>query len=90
MTASNDVEMTNVASTLLIKNQDEYARAWAVSREMALFDERRHRASEKKALEDLAKAEKKIVEIQAEADQHAAESSRLRAILIANGIDPDA
>lgn len=67
MIAANDIEMTETAKILYEKNQDMYAQSWAISREMALFDERRRKAKEKKALEELARTELKLEELQKEA-----------------------
>lgn len=96
MTATDSFEMTNVAETLYDKNQDEYARSWAMSREMFLFDERRRKAKEKKALEELAKIKKELEEFKAETENARAEAEnarseveQLRAKLISHGIDPD-
>ena len=53
MIAAQDTEMTDAAKTLYDKNQDEYARNWALAREMFLFEERCRKAREKKALAEL-------------------------------------
>ncbi|MCR5473600.1 MAG: hypothetical protein K6F28_00200 [Lachnospiraceae bacterium] len=67
MIAANDIEMTETANILYEKNEDMYAWSWAISREMALFDERRRKAKEKKALEELAQTEIRLKELQKEA-----------------------
>ncbi len=75
MIAARDVEMNNVAETLYDKHQDEYAMYWAMSREMALFDERCLKANVREAEEKLKKEQ--------------SENKRLRQLLLSNGIDPD-
>ena len=104
MIAAQDTEMTDAAKTLYDKNQDEYARNWALAREMFLFDERCRKAREKKALAELEEARKENAELKKEtsktknevskakdeASKAKEENERLRALLVANGIDPDA
>ena len=124
MIAAQDKEMTNVAKTLLEMNEDLYARAWAHSREMAIFDARCLKAQKKKALDELENATKelenttkelentnrelentnrelestnKVLEstnkelenTNRELESTNREVDRLRAKLIANGINPD-
>jgi|GEM_PF-2949941 septal ring factor EnvC (AmiA/AmiB activator) len=111
MIAAQDTEMTDTAKTLYDKNQDEYARNWALAREMFLFEERCRKAREKKALAELEEARKENAELKketsktknevskakdeaskakSEASKAKKENERLRALLAANGIDPDA
>lgn len=97
MIAAQDTEMTDAAKTLYDKNQDEYARNWALAREMFLFEERCRKAREKKALAELEDARKENSELKKETSKTKNEVSkakkeneRLRALLVANGIDPDA
>ena len=97
MIAAQDNEMTDAAKTLYDKNQDEYARNWALAREMFLFEERCRKAREKKALAELEEARKENAELKKETSKTKNEVSkakkeneRLRALLVANGIDPDA
>ena len=97
MIAAQDTEMTDTAKTLYDKNQDEYARNWALAREMFLFEERCRKAREKKDLAELEEARKENAELKKETSKTKSEASkakkeneRLRALLAANGIDPDA
>ena len=75
MIAAQDEEMTIASKTLYEKNQDKYARIWAQAHEDFLAEERM-------LINRVKNAERK-------AEQTEDEVQRLRALLIANNIDPD-
>lgn len=79
MIAAEDLEMTNISKTLYDKNQDEAARLWAQAREDFL---RREESI-------IAEAEKTKKEAQEEVLKAHEEVEKYRALLLANGIDPD-
>ena len=82
MIAAEDLEMTNTAKTLYTKNQDETARLWAQAREDFLWREASIIAEAEKAQKEAAKAQEETAKFQKEA-------AKYRALLIANGIDPN-
>ena len=82
MIAAEDLEMTNTAKTLHTKNQDETARLWAQAREDFLWREASIIAEAEKAQKEAAKAQEETAKFQKEA-------AKYRALLIANGIDPN-
>ena len=79
MIAAEDLEMTNTAKTLYAKNQDETARLWAQAREDFL----------KREESIIAEAERTKKEAHMEIQKAREETEKYRALLIANGIDPN-
>ena len=89
MIATEDLEMTNTAKTLYTKNQDETARLWAQAREDFLWREASIIAEAEKAQKEAAKAQEEAAKAQEEAAKAQKEAEKYRALLIANGIDPN-
>ncbi|MBR6160014.1 MAG: hypothetical protein IKQ40_06890 [Lachnospiraceae bacterium] len=83
MIAAQDEEMTIASRTLYNKNQDEVARLWAQAYEDFLWEERIRNKRAEEAEKDLARKEKEL-------QFKDKELNRMRDLLIANGIDPDA
>ena len=75
MIAAQDEEMTIASKALYKKNQDKYARIWAQAHEDFLAEERMLVNRVKNAESKAEQAESKV--------------EHLRALLIANNIDPD-
>ena len=83
MIAAQDKEMTVASETLYECNQDTATRLWAQAHEDFLWEERMR----KKRVADL---ESKLSEKDQEVHSKDQEIQRMRALLLKNGIDPDA
>ena len=104
MIAAHNEEMTIASRTLYNKNQDEVARLWAQAHEDFLWEERVRKKRAEKLEKELANKEQIIqsmdLEIQSkdqeiqskdqEIQSKDQELQRMRSLLVANGIDPDA
>ena len=104
MIAAQDKEMMTASRVLYNKNQDEVARLWAQAHEDFLWEERVRKKRAEKVEKELANKEliiqsmdqeiqSKDQEIQSkdqEIQSKDQEIQRMRSLLVANGIDPDA
>ena len=75
MIAAQDEEMTIASKALYEKNQDKYARIWAQAHEDFLAEERM--------------LVNRVKDAESKAEQAESKAEHLRALLIANNIDPD-
>ena len=82
MIAAQDEEMTIASKALYKKNQDKYARIWAQAHEDFLAEERM-------LVNRVKDAESKAEQAESKAKQAESKVEYLRALLIANNIDPD-
>jgi len=82
MIAAQDEEMTIASKALYEKNQDKYARIWAQAHEDFLAEERM-------LVNRVKDAESKAKQAESKAEQAESKAEHLRALLIANNIDPD-
>ena len=82
MIAAQDEEMTIASKALYEKNQDKYARIWAQAHEDFLAEERM-------LVNRVKDAESKAKQAESKAKQAESKAEHLRALLIANNIDPD-